>query len=204
MARRRKQPGTGCVNARPSKKQGTVYAIRWRINNGPARNETIGPDRAEAEQALALRLAEVNRGAYRERRKATFHEFASEWFTGHRARLRPSASDRVRNDLEMHLVPFFGEYYLDQISADLVEAYVAEKLTERRRGDARVARLDYEFDDLIAKRRGEPSSVRRELAQARRERGSAACRSTRRSRCSVRCWLQPFDTATSTATQSSM
>ena len=48
MARRAKQPGTGCVIERPSKQHGRVFAIRWRVNNGPARTETIGPDRAEA------------------------------------------------------------------------------------------------------------------------------------------------------------
>jgi hypothetical protein len=34
MARRPKQPGTGYIVERPSKKHGTVYQIRWRINGG--------------------------------------------------------------------------------------------------------------------------------------------------------------------------
>ncbi len=63
MARTPKQPGTGCVIERPSKKHGRVYTIRWRVNNGPARNETIGPNRSEAELALAVRLGEINRAA---------------------------------------------------------------------------------------------------------------------------------------------
>jgi integrase len=140
------------------------------VNHGPSRNETIGPDRAEAEQALALRLAEINRGTYRERREATFHEFASEWFKGHRARLRPSVAERVRNDLEVHLVPFFGEYYLEQIGAELVEAYVAEKVAERGDGDARVARFERQVTERLVA--GEDATtVRRELGRARRERG---------------------------------
>src|SRR3954447_12853850 len=170
MARRRKHAGTGCVIERPSQKHGTVYAIRWRVNSGPSRNETIGPDRAEAEQALSLRLAEINRGTYREQRKATFHEFASHWFAGHKARVRPSAAERVRNDLEVHLVPFFGEYYLEQMGVELVEAYVAEKVAERAEGDMRAARLEHEFAEVLGAGQ-EAGSIRRELGRARRERG---------------------------------
>src|SRR5215210_962219 len=90
MARRSKQPGTGSVIERTSKKNGAVYQIRWRVNGGPAKYETIGPDREEAERALARRLAEINLGTYRERPEATFHEFASEWYANHKSRLRPA------------------------------------------------------------------------------------------------------------------
>jgi integrase len=170
MARRRKQPGTGCVLDRPSSEHGCVYQIRWRVNGGPARYETIGPDRQEAEDALALRLAEINRGTYRERRTATVHEFASDWFAGHRSRLRPSTVDRVRNDLEVHLIPFFGEYLLDQVSAELIERYVAEKVEERRRGEERIAELEREL--VVVQESGLPvAAKRRELRNARRERG---------------------------------
>jgi hypothetical protein len=68
MARRRKQPGTGCVLERPSNEHRSIFQIRWRINGGPTRYETIGPDRKEAEQALAFELAEINRGQHREQR----------------------------------------------------------------------------------------------------------------------------------------
>jgi hypothetical protein len=142
----RKQAGTGDVITRPSKKHGSVFQIRWRVNGGPARYETVGPDRKEAEQALALKLAEINRGTYRERKVATFHVFASEWFAGHKRHLRPSAVERVRNDLEVHLLPYFGEYLLDQIGAELIE----------------------------------PATWGRRSLSARRARGSATCRSTRR------------------------
>jgi integrase len=170
MARRAKQPGTGCVIERASKQHGRVFAIRWRVNNGPARTETIGPDRAEAELRLATRLDEINRGVYRERPTATFHEFASQWFAGHSQHLRPSAAEKVRNDLEVHLVPYFGQYYLDQISIELVEAYVAHKAAERKEGDEKVARLELELSELV--RDGEDAiALRRELGWARRRRG---------------------------------
>lgn len=168
MARKRKHPGTGSVLERPSKESGQVFQIRWRVNGGPARYATIGSDRKEAEQALALKLAEINRGTYRERREVSFHEFASDWFTGHKPRLRPSAADRVRNDLEVHLVPFFGEYQIDQIGAELIERYMGEKVEERAGGDARVAGLEVELDLAEG---GRATAARRRLRDARRERG---------------------------------
>jgi integrase len=169
-ARRRKQAGTGCVLERPSKQHGRVFQIRWRVNGGPARYETIGPDRDDAEQALVLKLAEVNRGTYRERREASFHAFASEWFAGHRSRLRPAAAERVRNDLEVHLVPFFGEYLVAQVGAELVERYVGAKVDERRHGDERVADLEQALAERVDA--GLPvAALRGELRDARRARG---------------------------------
>ena len=135
MARRAKQPGSGCISARPSKKHGTVYQIRWKINQGRVHAKIVGSDRKEAEQELALKLAEINRGTYQERHEATFHEFASSWYADHKGRLRPSAVERVRIDLEVHLVPFFGEYMLSQIGSELIERYIAEKVEERKVGE---------------------------------------------------------------------
>ncbi len=135
MARHRKQPGTGTVLERTSKRNGTVYQIRWRVNGGPAKYETIGPDREEAERALARRLAEVNLGVYRERPEASFHEFASEWFANHKPRLRPATVVDYELTLERHLLPFFADYMLDQIGSELIERYVAEKVAEREEGE---------------------------------------------------------------------
>ena len=168
MARRRKQPGSGSVLERHSKRKGTIYQIRWRVNGGPAKYETIGPDREEAEAALARRLAEVNLGIYREQAQATFHEFASTWFCGHRSRLRPSTVDRVRNDLEVHLVPFFGDYMVDQIGAGLIERYVAAKVEDRKAGDKRIGELEAEFGRASAIA---DTALRAKLREARRDRG---------------------------------
>lgn len=162
---RRKQPGRGYVVERKGKR-GTVYRIRWRVNDGRVREETIGPDRDEAEAALTRRLAEVNLGIHHEQPQASFHVFASEWFAGHRSRLRPSTVERVRNDLEVHLVPFFGDYRVDQIGAGLIERYVAEKVEERKGGEARVAELEAEVN-----RYNGNGQARVKLRDARRERG---------------------------------
>ena len=136
MARRRKQPGSGCVLERESKEHGVTYQIRWRVNGGPARYETIGPDRKEAEQALALKVAEINRGTYRERREVTFLEFASEWFANHSPRLRPATVVDYQLTLERHLLPFFAEYLVSQIGPELIERYVAEKVAEQGNGES--------------------------------------------------------------------
>jgi integrase len=149
VGRKRRKPASGCVLPRASAKHGTVYQIRWRVNNGPARYETVGPDRAEAEQALALRLAEINGGSWRERRDVTFHEFASQWFDQHRPGLKPSAVERLRNDLEVHLLPFFGDYLVHQIGAELVDRYKAEKLLDGRLGASSVNKTLTELGQVL-------------------------------------------------------
>ena len=100
MTRRREEPGTGCVLERASKQHGSIFQLRWRVNGGPARCETIGPDRREAERALAVKLDAINHGTYRERREATFHEFASYWFADHRhaCASRPPRTTRSRSN----------------------------------------------------------------------------------------------------------
>ena len=155
---------------RPSKEHRSIFQIRWRINGGPARYETVGPDRKEAEQALALKLAEINRGQHREQRDATFLEFASEWFANHRAHLKPATVVDYRLTLERHLLPYFGEYLVSQITAELIERYVADKARERQERDRRVTELQAE----LANRReaGEPvEGVRRRLYAAKQDRG---------------------------------
>ena len=134
MTAARTQPGTGVVLTRPSRQHGSVFQIRWRVNGGPARYSTIGPNRRDAEQALASKLAEINRGTNREPKVGGFHTFASDWFGRHRAHLRPSAVERMRNDLQLHLLPFFGEYLIEQIGAELIERYMSEKVSERGEG----------------------------------------------------------------------
>jgi integrase len=167
---RKRQPGGGTILERSSKQHGTVYQIRWRVNGGPARYETVGPDRREAEQALSLKLAEINQGTYREHRDDTFRNFASDWFHRHRSLVRPSAAERIRNDLEVHLLPSFGDYLLSQIGVELVERYVAEKRNERRRGDTRLTEAERNL--ATARERGEPDGAwRHELREARLERG---------------------------------
>jgi integrase len=147
-----------------------VFQIRWRVNGGPARYETIGPDRKEAEQALALKLAEINRGTYRERVDATFLEFASSWFANHQGQLKPSTVVDYRLTLERHLLPFFGEYLLGQIGVQLIERYVAEKVAERQEGDRRVARLEAELAERSEA--GMPvRATKRRLYEAKQDRG---------------------------------
>jgi predicted site-specific integrase-resolvase len=60
MARRRKQAGTGYIVKRKGKR-GTTYVIRWRVNDGKVSEETVCPDRQEAEQALARRTSRDQR-----------------------------------------------------------------------------------------------------------------------------------------------
>jgi len=159
------------VIERPSKKHGALFQIRWRMNGGRWRHETVGPDRQEAERVLADRLTDATRGTHRERRTATFLEFTSDWFVSHGPRLKPSTHDTYKIVLEVHLLPFFGDYLVSQIDAELIERYVASKVEERKAGGALVVDLEAKARDARGDRR---TSLERQLFDARRERGLGA------------------------------
>lgn len=167
---RYKEPGRGMVLARSSKEHGTVFQIRWRINNGPAKYDTIGPDRKEAERALAVKLDQINRGTYVDRHDDTFHDFAHEWYQGREHRLKEATRVDYTITFELHLLPFFGNYRLSQITPELVDRYIAEKVTERKERDRLVAQRELELAE--ATRRGDHlRGAQRRLYEAKRAPG---------------------------------
>ncbi len=90
-------------------------------------------------------LARVRAGVWRKRnppppavvgRVPTFHEYASAWLQakidgvlGDRP-IGPNTQADYRSRLANHLLPFFGEYRLDEIDGDLCLAFKSHKLTE--------------------------------------------------------------------------
>lgn len=92
-------------------------------------------DRAEAE--LRHVLADVERGIWQPHEPApapaevpTFHEFASQWFERHRREWRDNTAGDYRWALSYHLLPFFKNHALAQITAEEVDRYKAAKLRE--------------------------------------------------------------------------
>ncbi len=53
----------------------------------------------------------------------TFHEFASEWFEAKRQEIRPNTARSYRNDLTNHVLPFFAQHRLAQITIAEVDRY---------------------------------------------------------------------------------
>lgn len=125
-------------------KRGTVYAIRFRAY-GSRRYLTLGTsdegwNRKLAEDELANVMADVRRGTWRDPRdqpkapepeqEPTFHEFASEWFERHRREWRQSTEADYRWQLSNHLLPWFGDNLLSEITVEAVDRYKAMKVRE--------------------------------------------------------------------------
>jgi hypothetical protein len=60
----------------------------------------------------------------------TFHEFASDWFAAKRAEIQPNTVSSYRNDLTNHLLPFFKDHRLSQITIPEVDRYRHTKVRE--------------------------------------------------------------------------
>lgn len=134
-------------------KRGVVYAARLHAY-GRRHYVTLGRaadgwDRRRAEQELANILADARRGIWRPAeppRKAeeprpvpSLHVFASEWFEGRRLEggrrgggLTPAGEAALRWQLELHILPAFGTFGLDEITVEDVDRFRRAKVAEGR------------------------------------------------------------------------
>jgi integrase len=120
---------------------GLIYRALRFTAYGKRRYVSLGPVTAtEAERELRHVLADVERGTWQPPRTVvpphepepspTFHEYAEEWWTRNERQFATSTQLDYRWRLERHLLPFFAEKRLDEITFDLVERYIASKLAE--------------------------------------------------------------------------
>lgn len=135
------RPATGQV-IRPTASHPS-FALRFRAY-GKREYLTLGrPEdgwtKLKAERELAAVLRDVERRSWRrqEPRPAaapavdpTFHEFASAWFATKRAEIQPNTASSYRNDLTNHLLPFFKDHRLSQITIREVDRYRHTKVRE--------------------------------------------------------------------------
>ncbi len=135
------RPATGQLIAPKGKAKS--WAIRFRAY-GKRHHVTLGKpedgwshERAEAE--LRHALADVERGIWQPYKPApveappeepTFHEFASEWFARHEGDWRTHTQTDYRWALSYHLLPWFKDHRLSQITIEEVDRYAAAKQRE--------------------------------------------------------------------------
>jgi integrase len=120
-------------------KRGTTYAARFRVN-GKREYQTLEvASMDEANEALKTILAEVRLGIWRPTAPAvaepdedeeTFHQFASNWLEAKRPELMPRTCDDYKWSLTYHLLPFFKNHRLSEITVREVDRYKALKLAE--------------------------------------------------------------------------
>jgi integrase len=135
------RPATGSI--REKKVNGGVnYELRFPVNG---RRESVtlksgdGWTRSAADAELEKVMAQVKLGQWRAPRAAaeivqtddpTFHVFASEWLTAVSPGLAPRTRDDYRVTLTNHLLPFFCDHRLTDITIREVDKYVAGKQNE--------------------------------------------------------------------------
>jgi integrase len=135
VARRRYQ--RGCLFLRGRKRK--VWVLRFRedvmLPDGQIarvnRSEVIGllsdfPTRRMAQRFAETRLREINSGVYRPKTTLTFREFVeTQWQPNLFPTFKLSTRRGYAQELRKHLIPFFGEQKLAEISRQTVQAFVA-------------------------------------------------------------------------------
>jgi integrase len=148
------RPATGTIV--PPKGTRKSWAIRYYPTPGRRVNETLGRpedgwNRSKAEGVLRDRLDEIRLDVWKPKEPPkkniddsatfsapSFHEFAEGWFEAN----QHEWSERTRKDyrwaLELHVLPFFADYQLGEISIEIVDRFRAVKLREAKLAPAQI------------------------------------------------------------------
>jgi len=124
------------------RKRGKQYAIQYYDAAGRRRWETIGPNLHEARQVLAERMWERRNGKFRlNRQPITMKEFAAKWDEDYvtvqirLGRMKESSAESCRSRSRLHIVPFFGQMRLDEITLphvrEFMKALLAKELSPK-------------------------------------------------------------------------
>jgi integrase len=154
------RPATGEVKERVSKSGEVTFALRFRAY-GKREYVTLGTKaqgwtRTKAEVELENILADVRRGLWAPPTpepvespgvEPTFREFASEWFEANRHEWSERTVKDYRWALELHVLPFFADCVLSEITIELVDQFRAAKLSEAERRRRAIAGGKPERDD---------------------------------------------------------
>jgi integrase len=163
-----------------------VYALRFRAY-GKRQYVTLGTaeegwGQRSAEVELSNVLADVRRGIWRPPQgkaehaepepEQTFHEFSSAWFERHRPEWRDGTAGDYQWALSYHLLPWFKDHLLAQITVEEVDRYKAAKLREGKLGPATInktlVRLAQILDEAV-----EYGHLDRNVARGRKRRVKA-------------------------------
>ena len=171
---------TGQVTIDQRRKE-PVYALRFRAY-GQRRYITLGTKaegwtQQKAETELQNVLADVRRGIWQPPTPTpvaqtpndpTFHEFSSQWYEANNGAWRPKTCEDYAWQLSHHLLPFFKDHRLSQVTVAEVDRYRAAKVRE----SARLAERQEAWRVRLEQARGK--AARRRLLAERPARPLAA------------------------------
>ncbi len=85
-----------------------------------------GPLKHEAERLLRDTVAERERGFYKDLKRAPFKQLAEQWMENHKLDKKLSTIRLYQDELKVHLLPYFGERIVSEITPAMVEAFKHE------------------------------------------------------------------------------
>lgn len=126
VCRREGKTGLESCNHREAR-----YVVIYRVGN-KQKWETIGSVKKDAEKRLAQIIYEVNNGTYYKPTDTLFKEFTEKWLEKYASVSVKSTTLRTyRQSIKTHLLPFFGNKLLRNITTEDIQGFVAE--TSKRR-----------------------------------------------------------------------
>ncbi len=143
-------------------KRGITYAARVRAYR-ERHYLTLGYSwdgytRRRADTELQNILADIRRGTWQPpqptppptpAKDPTFHEFASQWFESRRHEVSARSAEVYSWALSRHLLPFFKDHRLSQITIAEVDRYRTGKVRERERAKTRGALSNRSINDTL-------------------------------------------------------
>jgi integrase len=159
--------------------RGTVFALRF-MAGGKRRYQTLGTaeqgwTRGRADVELQNVLADVRRGIWQppqpkakpisdHDRDPSFHVFSSEWFDAHKDEWREATRLDYEWQLSKHLLPFFRDHQLSQITIAEIDRYRTKKLAEASANRKATAEGKAVFDEYVDSRGCKHRRPRRPLS----------------------------------------
>ena len=114
------------------RKRGNRYYVDFRAD-GERSRMSAGKTKRDAEEALRVIEGEVARGKFNlpKKERIKFTKFSSHWLETHSKAKNKSSTYRANFlRLKKHLVPFFGDKFLDGITPLLIDQFIGEKKSE--------------------------------------------------------------------------
>ena len=120
-------------NHQCSRHEISYYAVYW--VDKKQKWKFAGHKKREAEVFLKQKLAEIDNGTYRERKKVLFKDFAEMWLENvPKPRVKASTFRGYVTDVKRHLTPYFGERYVEEIHQEQVERFLSNVMQKKGRG----------------------------------------------------------------------
>jgi integrase len=155
------RPATGQIVV-DGRGEARTFALRFRAY-GKREYVTLGStadgwSHARAQEELENVLADVRRGLWRPAvtpaapqplEDPTFHEFASRWFEGSKGEWRPKTALDYHWQLHRHLLPFFKDHRLSQITVAEVDRYRQMKVAEANAIRATQAKSPRQHEEYV-------------------------------------------------------